>query len=76
MKNALIIFSLLSLFLCNLSIANAQIDTAELAVQIRNQYAQSDLPGLAAALVTADGPMFQISLGNADRDAEIPFTAS
>ncbi|MEL6831677.1 MAG: serine hydrolase domain-containing protein [Bacteroidota bacterium] len=72
MKNALFAFSI-SLFAFTSTNVYAQLDTARLATEIRNLFSTSDLPGLSAAIVTADGPVFQISVGYADRDTEKRF---
>ncbi len=72
MKNALFTFILSLLFFTPTDVS-AQLDTVRLATEIHDLFSASQLPGLSAALVTADGPAFQISLGYANQDTKAPF---
>ena len=75
MKSVLLVSSLL-IFLSSPAAMLAQLDTSALAMALRTNFESSDLPGLAVAIVTAEGPLYQQAFGYADRDQSIPFLSS
>lgn len=72
MKNATLVHLLGLLLALNIP-CYAQLDTAQLTQELTIQFAASELPGLAVALVSAEGLLYTQTFGYADKVQEIPF---